>query len=364
MAYEETVAGNGSNAFVPLTDPLYGMRFAALLEALFHGNFSGAMNQINILEGMGAYYILIEISNSNATTYGVMEDRLPGEPGYLGWGAFLVHPDATDYVIYQTPHVFADLITEDISLNAFYEHTASPMILLAGAHRDANGDDDGDGWPDADVAHDPDSLFHLLTDYLAQRGLLHGSPYWFCQIHGSADRETEPTIVGSDCSPVPFMTETSALVLIDDQVDATGFITMGVWGWVEGPEDTEDGDYYLNGVGNIQSNLLNLYGLRGSFMHFEIERHARDDYLYESGPGYDGILHLMSTIKTVLANQFYVIPTPTPTSTAEPFPTATPFPKPLPSMTSPGIILLVSIITTGLAVSTRKKSQPLHDEPG
>jgi hypothetical protein len=95
------------------------------------------------------------------------------------------------------------------------------------------------------------------------------------------------------------------LVLIDDEVDGDGYLSMGVCGWEEtGTDEDEDGDYYLAATTNIQGDLLESLGLRENFMHFEIERSGRDDYHAGSGDGYDGITGLFDAIETVLSDSF------------------------------------------------------------
>jgi hypothetical protein len=174
------------------------------------------------------------------------------------------------------------------------------IAMFAGAHRHAGADTDADGWKDSDVAHDTENLFHELTVYIANRGQAGSTRYWFAQIHGASDRASEPTIVGSNGADAPVLTSDSPLVQIDGAVDAAEYMTMGVCGWDEGAGDEEDGNYLLCATTNIQGDLLESLGLRQTFKHFEIERHARDDYHSGSGPGYDGILNLLQAITNVL----------------------------------------------------------------
>nr|HPQ42156.1 dockerin type I repeat-containing protein [bacterium] len=298
-------------------------------------DLQAGQTEIDALENLDVYYKLIRITNSPNNTIGFMENREPGESGYKGWGALLVNREATGYVIYQAPHVFADLYTRDISLQAFYENINAVALQLTGAHRYANGDGDGDTWPDSDASHDGECLFHVLTGYLADRGVSQDARYWFVQLHGSADRPDEPDLVGSNCDHEPMMTADEALILIDDQIDTAGNLLSGVWGWYEGPDVTQNGDYYLNGLGNLQRWRLFQAGVSRSFLHYEMERTIRDHYADGSGYGYDGINDLLTAIRDVLGSDPYVLPptptlaptwTPTPTSTPTNIPTDTPAP--------------------------------------
>lgn len=323
-AYGATVALSGSEAFVQLTDPVIISHFELLTDALLLDDIPTAETEIAALENLDAHFKLIHITNSQYDTIGFMEDREPGETGYKGWGAFLVNRESTGYVIYQAPHVFADMYTRDITLQAFYENPNAVAIQLTGAHRYANGDGDGDTWPDSDAAHDGECLFHVLTGYLAERGVSQDSRYWFVQLHGSADRPDEPDLVGSNCDHEPMMTADEPLVLIDDQIDIAGNILSGVWGWYEGPDVTQNGDYYLNGLGNLQRWRLYQAGVARSFLHYEMERTIRDHYAAGSGYGYDGINDLLTAIQDVLGSEPYVLPpTPTPAPTWTPEPTHT-----------------------------------------
>lgn len=177
--------------------------------------------------------------------YGFLEKVSPGHPDYRGWGAVLIRPYGDSYTIYQAPHVKADVYTEDITLDAFVDDENARIAIFAGTHRNANDDGDGDGEPDSDVAHDTENLFHALTIFLANKGLTDSKLYWFIQMHGATDRTSEPTIVGSDGADIPTPTSNSPLAQIDDAVDDAGYVTMGVCGWPEGPNDDEDGDYLL-----------------------------------------------------------------------------------------------------------------------
>ena len=303
--FKASIAGRDSNKFVRLTAPIVENHFQELLSALLDNDLTTAQSEIEALNALDVSYKLVQLTDVvGGPVLGFMESVLPGEPNYHGWGAVLVRPLATGYTIYQAPHVKYDVYTEDITLDAFVDDVNAHIAMFAGTHRYANGDADGDGEPDSDVAHDTENLFHALTVYLANQGLTDSAPYWFVQIHGAADRTSEPTITGSDGAvsgpPYPALTPNSPLVQIDDAVDIAGHVSMGVCGWYEGSGNDEDGDYLLAATTNVQGDFLESLGLRQTFMHFEIERSARDSYIAGSGPGHDGILSLLDAIRTTL----------------------------------------------------------------
>ena len=307
--FKNSVAGKETGEFVRLTDTNIENHFRTLLSALLANDLMTAESEIGALDDLDVRYNLVELTDTgdDGPVYGFMESVTPSDPDYQGWGAALIRPMAAGYIIYQAPHVKADLYSENIALDAFMDSDNNARVaMFAGTHRYANGDDDGDGEADSDVAHDTENLFHALTDYLANQGQGIGTPYWFIQIHGAANRGSEPTVVGSDGAvsepPHPTLTSNSHLVQIDDSVDAEGYVSMGVCGWVEGPADDEDGDYLLSATTNVQGNLLESLALRQTFMHFEMERTARDEYIAASGPGYNGIIGLLQAIVTVLGD--------------------------------------------------------------
>jgi hypothetical protein len=298
--YKNSVADRDSTYFVRLTAEAVTRQFESLLDAALAGDDTAAGAAIDELGVAGVSYRLVSLNDTAEPILGFMETAVPGDPDYRGWGAVLVRPASAGRVVYQAPHVKADLYSEEITFRAFLDNPLSRAVVLAGAHRAAVGDGDGDGAPDSDVANDTENLFHALTGYLARRGLARGEPLWFIQFHGAADRDTDPSVVGSDGSGIASLPAGSPLVGINNVVDEAGHVTMGVCGWREGAGDDEDGVYALNASNNLQGAMLSTLGQRHSFMHFEIERTARDEWHAGVGSGYDGIGDLMGAITAAL----------------------------------------------------------------
>ena len=322
-AYSAGIAGAGSGDFRMLDDPVIALLFENMTDALLAGTPGAAQPILLVLDALGVHYRLVSITDlSEGPVYGFVETALPGDADFTGWGAVLFRTSATGYRVWSAPHPQADLYTEDIAAEGFESDPGGAVLLLAGAHRDALGDLNANGFSDSDAAHETGNLFHLLTTHLASKGLDAGAPYWFIQIHGSADLSTEPDIVGSSGADAPVLTGTSALVRVDDEVDTRGNALMGVWGWWEGTGDDQDGDYLLRATTNVQGDVLEAMGMRDSFMHFEIERTARDSYHAGAGAGYDGVLDLLAALRQELGTVAF--PTPFPTVTPTPSPTMTP----------------------------------------
>lgn len=317
--FNASIPAKNSDQFQLLNNIAIKTHFERLIDALINSNFNAATVEIDALASLDVHYKLFNILNTNCDLIvGFMETSLPGDSDYRGWGAVLVRPLSVSNRVYQAPHVISDKYTKDITLDAFLIDTDSKIAMFAGTHRYANGkanphdsitddpgaDSNGNEWSDADVAHDPENAFHLLNEFLANSGLASGNPYWFVQLHGSKDRLSEPTIVGSDGAvsepPHPTLVPDSPLVLIDDVVDIAGHSTMGICGWSEGTDPINDGDYLLCATTNIQGDSLEGLGLRQQFLHFEIDSTARANYHFGSGAGYNGIISLLNGIRSNL----------------------------------------------------------------
>jgi hypothetical protein len=333
-AHDATVAGAGSGSFRMLVDPSVVAAFEGLVSALLAGDLDVARAFILALETLEVHYRLVEVTGlSGGPVYGFLEAVSPGDPDYTGWGAALFRTGASGYRVYGAPHVWADLHSEDVAAQGFGDDSGAAALLLAGTHRDAVGDGNANGYADSDVAHETQNLFHLATAYLAGRGQAADAPYWFIQIHGSADLASEPDITGSNGADLPIMDAASPLVGVDDFIDTRHNVVSGVWGWWEGAGDDQDGDYALRGTTNAQGDLLEGMGLRDSFMHFEIEWSLRNAYHVGSGAGYDGVLDLLDALRSATGTTPFPTPSPTRTATSTPTVTSTCTPTNTPTMT-------------------------------
>lgn len=163
------------------------------------------------------------------------------------WGAFLipVH-EPINYVI-SAPHPQADIDTEHIALE-LWRKTDNAMLMVAGAHRDAADEL-------ADVAREEGSLFHHVSELLAQQSVGH------VQIHGYADSTSEgnDVIISSGESNVyPVMRD------IANKIESTGLSVGTNW-------DNETD--VLLARHNVQGRVA--YDHSSLFMHVEINYSTR-----------------------------------------------------------------------------------------
>lgn len=305
--FKATIANRNSEAFVRLSDRQTIDYFESLTEALLTGSLIEAEAMVDQINAEGHNYFLVHLVDAIYPTYGIMEYAMPGDPNYKGWGTLLVHPESAGYVIYQAPHVKFEVFTEELTLQAFHDNPYAAAAMLAGTHRYANDDHDHDGEPDADVAHETENLFYIMTKVAAHHGARALTPYWFIQFHGAYDRESEPSIVAATGATWPKFTPSSPLLIIDEVMDTLGLATMGVCGWPEGPGEAEDGQYELTATNNMQGRLLETIGLRHSFMHFELERSLRDGYYYGYEPLFTGTLQFLSTLQDTLNSRCHLL---------------------------------------------------------
>lgn len=169
-------------------------------------------------------------------------------PDGRGWGMYAVRPAGRDVAV-EVPHPRADRRTEHLGA-ALAEAVSARHLLVAGARRDrASGR--------ADVAHEEDSLFALVHEQLAARGVP------AVQVHGyAADSSPDHDVIVS-----PGATELSPLVReVADRLDDAGLRTCRVWRDDCGP---------LEGRGNVQGAASEVAG--SPFLHLEVSSRVRDD---------------------------------------------------------------------------------------
>ncbi|MEV6829430.1 hypothetical protein [Amycolatopsis sp. NPDC051102] len=93
------------------------------------------------------------------------------EPGSeRAWGLYAIDRSAPPSLVIEVPHAASDLRTELLGL-ALHQRTPGAVLAVNGAHRRRE-----------DPAHDPRTVFHIVTTLLARRGLPQ------VQLHGFNDR--------------------------------------------------------------------------------------------------------------------------------------------------------------------------------
>ncbi|MET9631612.1 hypothetical protein ABZX92_29530 [Lentzea sp. NPDC006480] len=165
-----------------------------------------------------------------------------------GWGMYIADRSTTPRLVIEVPHPNADLDTEALGVE-LYRRTPGAVVLIAGAHRRAAGEQ-------ADVAHHTDALFHAVATDLAGRGLPQ------VQLHGF----DEQSLPGSDVvvstgqgRPGP------AARRVADRVEAAGLATCRSW-------DDECGK--LEGTRNVQGKAAAEHGF--VFLHIEVTGRLRE----------------------------------------------------------------------------------------
>jgi hypothetical protein len=166
------------------------------------------------------------------------------------WGLLaVVLTDAPPEFLVEVPHPGSDRNTERLGL-ALFRQLPRAALLVAGAHRSAAGGA-------ADVAHQPDSMFHALATHLAERGATQ------LQLHGFHDDSLadHAIVISAGAGPPDRRIEETAETLVD-----AGFDVCRAW-------ERRCGN--LEGRTNAQGRAAAMRGY--PFLHLEINRSTRDD---------------------------------------------------------------------------------------
>jgi len=129
---------------------------------------------------------LFDNGNNNSASY-ILEEM---QPITLGWGLYVFRSGSSQNVVIEAPHPIADKNTSQVALD-LYQALDAKVLLVAGAHRDANKDGS------ADIAHAPESIFQTVHLTLLQFTQQNNIAMVFLQIHGFAasDHPHYPQIV-------------------------------------------------------------------------------------------------------------------------------------------------------------------------
>jgi hypothetical protein len=166
------------------------------------------------------------------------------------WGLLVIDLTAPGpHLVLEVPHPVADRDSEHIGL-ALFRAIPGAALLVAGAHRRAAN-------RTADVAHQPDSLFHAIATHLADTGLAQ------LQLHGYHDESLpshEIVISAGAGQPGPLAHQAA------DRLAAGGFDVCRAWRRDCGA---------LEGRRNAQGRAAAEHG--HPFVHLEINRSIRAD---------------------------------------------------------------------------------------
>jgi hypothetical protein len=198
------------------------------------------------------YYV--DRGDNYAISYLLREQR----PIQKGWGLYAFRLDSTSNIIIEAPHPLYDQRTPSVAMD-IYRALDARALLIAGAHRNANGD------KSADVAHAPESIFQSIHTALSQKIQTASGDVIILQIHGfhTSKHEGYPQVVfGLGENPLP--KEVAIAKNIKDALSHQG-ISAGVCTGVES-ELME-----LCAKTNIQGSVTKA----GSFIHIELDEEIR-----------------------------------------------------------------------------------------
>lgn len=165
------------------------------------------------------------------------------------WGLLIIDLTVTAHLLIEIPHPVADQNTEHLGLTLL-RAVPGAALIVAGAHRRA-----AEGR--ADVAHQPNSLFHVLTELMADRGLAQ------LQLHGFQDDSLPGMniVISAGAGQPDPRTEHAA-----DRLADAGFDVCRAWRRNCGS---------LEGRRNAQGRAAADHGQ--PFTHLEINRSTRTD---------------------------------------------------------------------------------------
>ncbi|SDW48861.1 hypothetical protein SAMN05421504_101726 [Amycolatopsis xylanica] len=160
------------------------------------------------------------------------------------WGMYVIDRSAPPSVAVEVPHPASDLRTELIGVDLFRREPGA-VLLVAGTHRKA-----------ADVAHEPESVFHTVATVLARRGLAQ------VQLHGFDDQNLPATDIVLS-SGIGVAGETAWKTA--NRLAAGGFAVCRAW---------REGCDGLEGMTNMQGEMAAAAGT--VFLHVEMSRTVRE----------------------------------------------------------------------------------------
>lgn len=164
------------------------------------------------------------------------------------WGMYVIDRSAPPSLVVEVPHPAFDLRTELFGVDLF-RRVPGAVLLVAGAHRKA---DDSH----ADVAHEEDSVFHVVATALAGRGLAQ------VQLHGFHDQNLPSTdvVLSSGATVAGDAARRAA-----DRLTADGFAVCRAW---------EERCKGLEGTTNVQGKMAASDDT--VFLHVEMSRTVRE----------------------------------------------------------------------------------------
>jgi hypothetical protein len=189
-----------------------------------------------------SYYV--DRGDDYAMSYLLRETR----PIEKGWGLYALRMESTSNIIVEAPHPLFDRRTPSVALD-IYRALDARAFLIAGAHRNANQDGS------ADVAHQPDSIFHAVHEALSQEIKTTSGDVIILQIHGfhSSKHDGYPTVVigfGNEIQPVELGLAQKLETAFSEQGVSVGLCDGETWNELCGRKNSQgsspDGATFLH----------------------------------------------------------------------------------------------------------------------
>jgi hypothetical protein len=226
--------------------------FANLVSLIYAEDLAQATTLAGDLHYRLNYYV--DRGDEYAMSYLLRESR----PIEKGWGLYVLRMKSASNIIVEAPHPLSDRRSPSVALD-IYRALDAGALLIAGAHRNANGDGS------ADVAHAPESIFQSVHVALSQDIQAKAGEVIILQIHGfhTSKHEGYPQVVfglGNN----PQRNEVALAERIRTALSEQG-ISTGICTSVE--SDLQD----LCAKTNIQGSTTKA----GMFLHIELDETIR-----------------------------------------------------------------------------------------
>lgn len=224
--------------------------FTGAVDKVLAGDLNGAASTLEPLK-----YTVVRFTDTVTGRTAVLLRERKVDGRYLhGWGLYAFGPAGSSVVV-EVAHPVADANTEDVGVQAFREADAA-ALLVAGAHRYANGDGAD---AEADVAHRTDSVFDAVHRRLVHADLRVLQPHGF----GEATHELVGHEVVVSNGGAPTVTTGSAW----SALSAAGFVSC----LYDGAQQC----WQLGATRNVQGAQTRTAG--GEFVHVESYTPIRTD---------------------------------------------------------------------------------------
>lgn len=266
----QTIQRDSQGYLVPTADQLSGFR--SLADGLAEAQTTADLDLL-VPEATAIGYDVVVLNDAGSTFYGLQESE--NAATRKGWGSFFLRQNATNNALVEVVHPLGDINTPEISAQVFVDSEAKGL-LLAGAHRNANG------FGTADVAHLEQSIFQEVHQSFADSAT--NLSVW--QIHGFNIDGHSAFPAGADAILSSGTGSVSELILgLDQGIDALDgdwtsytFNNLDIENTLNVATNGDIAGSLFSGLAattNVQGQYTNSIG--GEFIHIELEQSFRID---------------------------------------------------------------------------------------